>query len=339
MLKKAHLRHVLQENLPKIVQLMNAALGGTGVAKLQPVLARIGRGQQLPHWYQGLKEDHVLPNLDGKTIGSVVEMLLVAVLETSIFQGLHISNLRINPAKGVDLPDLDLGVKSPSENYCTSEPFFSAYERLIGSDHDLLVLLTDYQEAKKKPPLRLRIIGHKYLTKSQVADRNLCRIAKKHRDWLVAEDETRAKRLVRFFAYINQSDWRAKRLLKLIDSIRDESEIRKIVATAERDFSKTNKERLKKDKVPIPDEELEAIKSVLGITPLYVGIIDALENWVMEVRKDSARAPSPDEWNRFLKSSLDGRIGMSLALQWRYNFGPLFGVTEAEEENDDGECA
>jgi hypothetical protein len=147
------LRRILQDNLPKTVQLMNATLAGTGVAKLQPVLGRIGRGMQLPHWYQGLKDDHVLPNLDGKTIGSVVEMLLVAVLETYIFKELRIPNLKINPAKGVDLPDLDLGVKSPSENYCTSEPFFSAYERLIGSDHDLLVLLTDYQEAKKLPPL------------------------------------------------------------------------------------------------------------------------------------------------------------------------------------------
>jgi len=316
---------------------MNAALAGTGVAKLQPVLARIGRGHQLPHWYQGLKDDHVLPNLDGKTIGSVVEMLLVAVLETCVFKDLRIPNLKINPAKGVDLPDLDLGVKSPSENYCTSEPFFSAYERLIGSDHDLLVLLTDYQEAKRKPPLKLRIIGHKYLTKSQVADRNLCRIARKHREWIVNEDEARAKRLVRFFAYINQSDWRAKRLLRLVDNIRDDSALRDIVVTAEKEFTKTNKDRLKKDKVPIPDEDLEALRSVLRITPLHVGVIDALDNWVIDVRKDSGRPPSEDEWKRFLRSPLDGMIGMSLALQWRYNFGPLFGVQKEEEEDGEDE--
>ena len=78
------------------------------------------------------------------------------------------------------MPDLDLGVKSPSENYCTSEPFFSAYERLLGGEHDVLVLLTDYQQAKKKPPLRLQIIQWRYLRASQVTDCNLCRIALIH---------------------------------------------------------------------------------------------------------------------------------------------------------------
>jgi hypothetical protein len=83
---------------------------------------------------------------------------------------------------------------------------------------------------------------------------------------------------------------------------------------------------------------LEALKKVLQVTPLHVGVIDALENWVVEVRKDSARSASEDEWKRFLKSPLDGRIGMSLALQWRYNFGPLFGVPETEDEEDGGEA-
>lgn len=42
-----------------------------------------------------------------------------------------------------------------------------------------------------------------------------------------------------------------------------------------------------------------------------------------------------DEWNRFLASPLDGKIGMSLALQWRYNFGSLFGIeVEVERERD-----
>jgi len=93
-------------------------------------------------------------------------MLLVAVLEKIIFQGLEIPPLRVNPARGVDLPDLDLGIKSPSENCSTSEPFFSAYERLIGSEYDALILLTDYQTAKKNPPLKLQIIKFKYLDKT-----------------------------------------------------------------------------------------------------------------------------------------------------------------------------
>ncbi len=174
---KAELRARLQNSLSEIIARVNSALSGNDVDALEPVLSRIGRGQKLPHWFEGLKARRALPNLDGKTVGSVVEMLLVAVLETHTFAGQSVPPLRINPARGVDLPDLDLGVKSPSENYCTSEPYYSAYERLLGSEHDILVLLTDYQDAKKKSPFRLQIIQSRYLRGSQVADHNLCRIA------------------------------------------------------------------------------------------------------------------------------------------------------------------
>ncbi|HWL95210.1 MAG TPA: hypothetical protein VNT79_16945 [Phycisphaerae bacterium] len=208
---KEQLRRIFQLKLAQTIKVVNASLAGKNVGKLEPVLARIGRGRQLPHWYEGLKRDCALPNLDGKTIGSVIEMVLVAVLETYTFKGLGVPALKISPARGVDLPDLDLGIKSPSENFCTSEPFFSAYERILGSDHNVLVLLTDYQVAKKKPPLKLQIIGYRYLNKSQIADKRLCEIAKSHRAWLVKEDEARAQRLIRFLAYVNQSDWRASR--------------------------------------------------------------------------------------------------------------------------------
>lgn len=131
---KEELRHIIRKRQDDIAKYINAALRGKQLAKIESVLARVGRGGVLPHWYENLKANGTLPNLDGKTIGSVVEMLLVGVLEKSVFAGLGVPPLRINPARGVDLPDLDLGVKSPSKNYCTSEPFFSAYERLLGID-------------------------------------------------------------------------------------------------------------------------------------------------------------------------------------------------------------
>ncbi len=332
MLSKADLRALLRKKLPATIARVNAALSGKDVEVLQSVLTRIGRGQQLPHWYEGLKANHTLPNLDGKTIGSVIEMLLVAVLETHTFSGMKIPPLRVNPARGVDLPDLNLGIKSPSKNYCTSEPFFSAYERLIGSEHDILVLLTDYQIAKKNPPLRLQVTNWRYLRGSEVADRNLCRIALKHRDALWKVDESRAKRAFRFLAYINQSDWRGRRLLALFDNLDDESAIPTLINRAVKEFAKTNKQRLKRDKLPIADAEMEALKAILEVTPLQLGIIDAADNWVVEVCKDTALAPNDNEWKRILASPLDGLIGMSLALQWRYNFGPLFGVEEMECE-------
>ena len=55
-----------------------------------------------------------------------------------------------------------------------------------------------------------------------------------------------------------------------------------------------------------------------------LGIVDAADNWVVENYKDVARLPNENEWTRLLASSLDGRIGMSFALQWRYNFGRIF---------------
>ncbi len=206
---KDELRSILRNNLEATVLRLNSALRAKKLEALRPVLARIGRGKQLPHWFEQLAADATLPNLDGKTVGSVIEMLLVAVLETSTFAGIaNMPELRINPAHGVDLPDLEIGVKSPSENFCTSEPFFSAYERILGTDHDALVLLTNYQSAKKSTPLRLQIIQWKWLTKTQIADSRLCAIAKKHRAWLLDENEAWMRRILKFLAFVSQSDWR-----------------------------------------------------------------------------------------------------------------------------------
>jgi hypothetical protein len=328
---KEELRQIVRSNLDPLIGKVNAALRGENLANLEAVLKRLGRGGNLPHWYEKLKSDATLPNLDGKTIGSVVEMILVAVLETDTFASLGIPPLKINPARGVDLPDLDMGCKSPSENYCTSEPFFSAYERLLGSEHDALVLLTDYQEAKKKPPLRLQITKWRYLTKTQIADEGLCRLAKKQRDWLLSQNESWAKKVLRFLAFVNQSDWRAKKLVKLIDNLQDDTQIKAIIAEAEADFKTKNAEKLRKDKTLLPDSDIDALRAILKIAPLQLGVIDAADNWVVEVQKELGRVPNDNEWSRLLASPLDGLIGMSFALQWRYNFGRLFGVRVEDE--------
>ncbi len=323
---KQELREIIRNRQDDIAKGINTALRGKKLSAIEPVLARVGRGSVLPHWYRNLKANGTLPNLDGKTIGSVVEMLLVGILETRIFAGLSVPPLRINPARGVDLPDLDLGIKSPSENYCTSEPFFSAYERLLGSECDILVLLTDYQSKKNNPPLRLQIIKWRYLTRTQVADSSLCAVARKHRDWLISDSEATAQRVFRFLAYINQSDWRGKFILRMIDALQSEADVRNLIDEARRDFSTKNNRAAKKDKPLIPDSDLEAIERIGTISPCHIGVIEAADNWIIEVLKDAARSPSADEWNRLKSGPLDGQIGMSFALQWRYNFGRLFGV-------------
>lgn len=326
---KSELRKVVQKNLDDIMATLNGALRGEGLNNLEPVVKRIGRGGALPHWYAELKDANTIVNLDGKTIGSICEMLLVAVLETGVFKKDSIQ-LRINPARGVDLPDLNLSIKSPSKNYCTSEPFFSAYERLYGNEHDCLIILTDYQQAKKtKNAFKLQAESWKYLRGSEIADMELCRIAKKHREWLLADDESAAKRVFRFLAYVNQSDWRGRRLLELVDHINESTEIFDArLAIIEKDFNKQNKMRLKKDNELIPEADLIALQKIFSATPRSLGVTNQLDNWVTEFLKDASRAPNDNEWQRLLESPLEGKIGMSFALQWRYNFGKLFGAEE-----------
>lgn len=321
---KEELRRVLKENLRPTIDRMNEALAGRDLAALEPTLKRVGKNNELPHWFSQLKTQGTLPNLDGKTIGSVVEMLLVAVIETSTFEGLELQPFKINPARGVDLPDLDLGIKSPSENFCTSEPFFSGYERILGSEHDALILITDYQEKKRTPPLQLQISKYQYLTKTQLADKRLCSVARNLREWLVVENPAWAKRVVKFLVYINQSDWRAKQILKLVAVLDDEAEIRKLLKGSKKDFDAANRSLSKNGKPGLPDSELESILAINAITPIKSGVIDAATNWVEDVQKELSRGPNDNEWERFLTGPLDGQIGVSLALQWRYNFGQIF---------------
>ena len=325
MLDKPDLRAIVRNNLPTIMRKLNDALAGKSLVKLEPVVTRIGRGGQLPHWYAEFKETGTFPNLDGKTIGSILEMLLVAVLETGVLKG-HGLKLRVNPARGIDLPDLDLGVKSPSLNYCTSEPFFSAYERLYGNEHDCLILLTDYQKAKaKKDEFKISVVDWKYLYASEIADAELCRIALKHRVRLLQEGESMAKRVFQFLAFVNQSDWRARKLLELLDRMDEPVDQFNTAANRiEKDYARQNKARLRKGSELIPESDLRALQQIFPLIRGSLSLTRQLDDWVTEFLKDASRVPNDNEWNRILKSPLNGKIGMSFALQWRYNFGRLF---------------
>lgn len=325
-------RDDIRDNLNNIIAVVNAALKGKeALTELKPTVERLGRGGKLPHWYETLERDGTLPNLDGKSLGSVLEMVFVAALECKFYDKSPLVPFRINPARGIDIPDLQLGVKSPSENYCTSEPYFSAYERLLGNEHDAVILLTDYQSRKKSPPLRIQIIKQSYLTGSQIADKNLCLIAKKYRECLQENNISELKKIVRFLAYINQSDWGAKAILKLLSGKKDDDSIEKGIEKLAAGFEKTNVKREKEGKELFPYSSLEHLKTILGLSPRWMGVVNAADNWVIETQKDAGRYPNDSEWERFLRSPLDGLIGMSLALQWRYNFGPLFRGEEREK--------
>ncbi len=327
-IKKAK-RELVRAQLNSIVPRMNVYLQGRNLKSIKPILNRLGRNHNMPHWFSRLEDDHVLPNLDGKTVGSVIEMLFVADIEANVLTGKLKSELRINPASGVDIPDLDLGVKSPSENWCTSEPFSNAYERLLGLEFDVIALITNYQSAKRKPPLMLQLIDHNYFGGSQIADKGLCAKARKCRELIEDIGETQAKKLLRFVAYTNQSDWFCKNVLKSIDFLDDEKSLKQCLGEAIRGYEFA----VKKSKREIPLDYCDKIKKVFEEHPINKALINAMDDWIVENWKGTAGYPNHTDWNRFQTSPLDGALGVSFALQWRYNFGVHFrGSTDEECE-------
>ena len=317
------------DNQDRLKDKLNAILTGQDLESIRAILQRIDHSGHLPHWFSPLKENGSLPNLDGKTVGSVIEKLVVCALENFILQpNIHLS---VNPAKGVDVPELELGIKSPSTNFCTSEPYFSAYERLLGNENDALVLLTNYQEAKRHTPFNLQILDICYLNGSEIADKNLCRIARGLRSRYGC-DEVLLKKMMRFLAYVNQSDWEAKWIVRLFERVLINNEnLEEQLNIVHRDFQQTNARNERGSNALIPDDCLTRILAIRNFTPMVNGIADAGDNWVITNEKDNGRYPNDNEWNRMLRSPLNGRIGMSFALQWRYNFGSLF-RTEHEQE-------
>jgi len=319
-------REVISAKLDAIKDRVNAVLAGKELDGIRQILKRIDSTGSLPTWFAQLSKDETLPNLDGKTIGSVVEKLLACVIEKYVLDSTL--QLHINPAKGVDIPELELGIKSPSENFCTSEPYFSAYERLIGNENDALILLTDYQSSKKMTSknngLRLQIKDIRYLRGSEIADRNLCALAESlKREFLIkSHDECMLKRAIHFLAYVNQSDWEAARIIELLQNVQiDRADVEGEVVRIRGDFKKKNEKYAKEGKELLPVEMLQRIEEAVRTEN---GIVLAAENWVTSNLNENWHSPSAAVWQRIMNKPLEGKIGMSFALQWRYNFSAIF---------------
>ena len=74
-------RETIISNMELIKCRLNDLLSGTGLSQIEVQLKRMNRGGVLPTWFNQLAKSQTLPNLDGKTIGSVIEKLLACVLE------------------------------------------------------------------------------------------------------------------------------------------------------------------------------------------------------------------------------------------------------------------
>lgn len=114
--------------------------------------------------------------------------------------------------------------------------------------------------------------------------------------------------------------------------MRDADAVEKLILESEQDFQAKNRMADKKDQPRIPDAELAALVGIRKLQPSHFAVIDAADNWVIDVLKDVARMPNQNEWQRLRDGPLDGVIGMSFALQWRFNFGRLFGVKGCDVE-------
>ena len=232
-----------------------------------------------------------MPNLDGKTIGCVIEMTHLGVLEIHTLAEFDIPHLEVNPTKGVDIPLLDLGVKSPSENFCTSGPFFSAYGRLLGNESDAIIVVTDYQTAKKNPPpVRIQIIKAAYMSGSEISDRSLCTIALKNRQRLFDENQALCKKMVQFLCHLNQQDWRAKALLNLVDILYSgHVAIDEKICELESHFNKKVRADIKKGIEPISIDEFKKIEAIKESNTKISAIINACSDWVIDNHKDFVR--------------------------------------------------
>lgn len=324
-------RICVKDNLELIKDRLNEILNGKNLESIETILKRIDPSHSLPDWYVMLKNNRGIPTKDGKTIGSILEKLLVCVIEKYVLKDYSV-RLSVNPARGVDIPELELGVKSPSTNYCTSEPYFSAYERLLGNEYDAIVLLTDFQNTKGGAKLDLQIIQVGYLEGSEIADLHLCEYAKSIRGHFI-DDISSMKKLIRFFAYINQSDWEAKKILELIDKVIIKGEnLTTCLSKIKSDFEIYNSKKRKENKPELEPEVLTRLIKSASISPSEQGIIRIAEDWVIENQSDNGRFPNDNEWRRFMKSPLNGKITMSFALQWRYNFSNVFSIEKGQKK-------
>ena len=325
----SELRNKISTNLELIQTSLNHYLAGNDLQELEIILTRLSRSGKLPHWYEGLTK-RSLPNYDGKTIGSIVEMMLLATIEKKIFNDIpNLPVFMINPAKGVDFPQLGLGVKSPSDNFCTSEPFYSTYERLLGNMHDSLILLTNYQDKDfKNGKSTLAIKQTKLLYGSELADKNLCALAKEHRDFLLMKNETLCKKFIQFLAHVNQSSYIANYLISLLKTLQQEKKvIDKEVDRISNNFQSKIDKQIKKGEIPFDKYEISEILKIKDTPHQVEAIINCCNDWVIENQKEFARVPNDNEWERFLISPLNGQISISFALQWRYNFASVFSQT------------
>lgn len=307
-----------------VIQLhLNEALTGKNLRPLEAPLKRMNPGGALPVWFSQLATAHTLPNLDDRNAGGIIKKLLIGVLEKYVLE--EPLELHLVPTGAVTIPELELGVKTPSENFCTIEPYFSAYERLTGTGYDTLVLQTSYQDAKqsvaKNHGLKERILDVRYLRGSEIADLQLCEIAENLKR-VYADREDMLRRAINFLAYANPMDWESAHFIDLLQRLgTGDLDLEDAFWRIRKEFMRKNRQHEKKGRMQIPPEQLEHLERALTSPD---NVVLQAEEWVMRTLNEHWHAPSRAVWDRILTQPLEGKIGMTYMLQWQYHFGTLF---------------
>ena len=285
-------RNYLRENMETLTNYVNAAFRDSDFLRtLQDAIARNSPNNTVPPWFNDLLREGGLRVTNGKSIGSIVEKVVAAVIEVYLvpnIDGIEPFRVMLNPASGVDLPQIELGIKSPSENWDTSEPFFSPFERLTGNVHDCIVFLTNFQQVKDSLPYTLAMIDNMYLDGSELSDHVLTGHARRAREIIGVEDE-RYIEFCRFLCLMNKNRSEDQsvlnQFLQYFDAI--EAGYRNIISLESCELLLTN------------------------WMNQFAGVFQQL-------------TPTELERQRLESGPLTGHIGISFALQWRYNFRTTF---------------
>jgi hypothetical protein len=252
---------------------------------------------------------------DGKSIGTFIEKLLTVLLSIEkkcVFSG--------SAAKGVDLPELNLGIKATSDRQPqSSEAFKSAYERIFGIENALLVFIYNGTAYSGEAEENLRCVQHYLLSETNVADRGLCGYARDvrelYREKIIGEDLL--KSILRLLVV---SDKSKKEFLGMARLIHEMASIlgggTKGVQFRYLDASKAS--------------DVMAYLTDTKVQHALAAAVDAYQAHFDSYPFANDGMIDGEQFKVFQEHPLDGKISLSFALQWRFQF-PLDNPANTEE--------
>lgn len=314
----------LQKIVPELIERANLVLAQD--EKLIKEVADCTHGSYLEEspkiWNKFLKqlqslEANELEVSDGKSIGTFIEKLLTVLL--SIEQGCVFTGCA---ARGVDLPELNLGIKATSNRQPqSSEAFKNAYERILGIDNALLVFIYNGIEFASGAEENLRCIQYYLLSETNVADKGLCAFARDARDLYLGKmiDEPKLKSVLRLLVVSDKSK------KEFLDMSRIVHEMAAIFT------GKTNGVKFRH-----LDAKTDDVKGYLANPEIQAKLATAVKAYQAQFLSfpfANDGIITDGQLKAFLAHPLDGKISVSFALQWRFQF-PLLNPTGAEESNE-----